>query len=85
MNETKLSKLIRPLTLLLIIAIYTAFACLDGNVGSFNIADTYVELLGQWGMLIMSFYFGGRTAEKMTNLIKSKNTENGTNTTNGQL
>jgi hypothetical protein len=31
----------------------------------------YVELLGQWGMLIMSFYFGGRTLEKIMDM-KSK-------------
>jgi hypothetical protein len=32
----------------------------------------YVELLGQWGMLIMSFYFGGRTLEKIIDLRKPK-------------
>ena len=32
----------------------------------------YVELLGQWGMLIMSFYFGGRTLEKIIDM-RSKN------------
>jgi hypothetical protein len=24
-----------------------------------------VELLGTWGMVVMSFYFGGRTVEKV--------------------
>ena len=28
-------------------------------------ADNFVELLGQWGMLVMSAYFGGRTLEKI--------------------
>jgi hypothetical protein len=27
-------------------------------------------LLGQWGMLIMSFYFGGRTLEKIMDMKK---------------
>ena len=67
-----LTKNIRPATLLIIIVIYTAFACFDGNIGTFNISDNYVNLLGQWGMLIMSFYFGGRTAEKITKSIKEK-------------
>ena len=37
----------------------------------------YVELLGQWGMLIMSFYFGGRTLEKIMDMrtTKSGNTD----------
>jgi len=26
--------------------------------------------LGQWGMLIMSFYFGGRTLEKIIDMKK---------------
>jgi hypothetical protein len=29
-------------------------------------------LLGQWGMLIMSFYFGGRTLEKIIDMKKGK-------------
>ncbi len=32
--------------------------------------QAYVELLGQWGMLIMSFYFGGRTLEKIMEMRK---------------
>jgi len=36
--------------------------------------SNYVELLGQWGMLIMSFYFGGRTLEKIMDM-KSKSGE----------
>ena len=37
-----------------------------------DIADAFVELLGQWGMLVMSFYFGGRTLEKIMDM-KAKN------------
>jgi hypothetical protein len=31
----------------------------------FNIAESYVNLLGQWGMIVMTAYFGGRTVEKV--------------------
>jgi hypothetical protein len=37
-----------------------------------EVNNNYVELLGQWGMLIMSFYFGGRTLEKIIEM-KAKN------------
>jgi hypothetical protein len=40
----------------------------------------YVELLGQWGIIIMSFYFGGRTVEKVADMVerrKTKEIENG--------
>ncbi len=41
-----------------------------------EVNNNYVELLGQWGMLIMSFYFGGRTLEK---IIDMKGKANATN------
>ena len=62
-SDSWLSKNIRPMTLLIILAGYFTFAMMRG----FDI-DThkqYVELLGQWGIIIMSFYFGGRTVEKL--------------------
>jgi hypothetical protein len=69
-SDSWMSKNIRPMTLIFVLGLYSAFAILDGNVGEFNISDAYVSLLGQWGMLIMSFYFGGRTVEKIGNLLK---------------
>lgn len=72
LSDSWLSKNIRPMTLIFILAGYFTFAMMS----AFNL-DTnkaYVELLGQWGMLIMSFYFGGRTLEKIMDM-KSKNKE----------
>lgn len=69
-SDSWLSKNIRPMTLIAILAGYFVFAMMS----AFNM-DTntkYVELLGQWGMLIMSFYFGGRTLEKIIDM-RSKN------------
>lgn len=69
-SDSWLSKNIRPMTLIAILAGYFIFAMMS----AFNL-DTntkYVELLGQWGMLIMSFYFGGRTLEKIIDM-KEKN------------
>jgi len=69
-SDSWLSKNIRPMTLIAILLGYFVFAMMS----AFNM-DTntkYVELLGQWGMLIMSFYFGGRTLEKIIDM-KNKN------------
>jgi hypothetical protein len=57
------SKNIRPMTLAYILSAYLALAVLDGF--GFRVAEAYVTLLGQWGMLVMSAYFGGRTLEKI--------------------
>jgi hypothetical protein len=36
-----------------------------------EVNNNYVELLGNWGIVIMSFYFSGRTLEKVIDM-KSK-------------
>jgi hypothetical protein len=74
-SDSWLSKNIRPMTLIFVLALYSIFSVLDGNVGEFNISDAYVSLLGQWGMLIMSFYFGGRTVEKIGGMVSGFKTK----------
>lgn len=66
MSDSWLSKNIRPMTLLFILGGYFIFAMMSAFDLDTNKA--YVELLGQWGMLIMSFYFGGRTLEKIMDM-----------------
>jgi hypothetical protein len=68
-SDSWLSKNIRPMTLVFILVVYTSFAGL--SAADIEVNNNYVELLGQWGMLIMSFYFGGRTLEKIMDM-KSK-------------
>ncbi|CAB5212471.1 Holin of 3TMs, for gene-transfer release [uncultured Caudovirales phage] len=65
-SDSWLSKNIRPMTLIAILAGYFTFAMLSAFGIDTN--SKYVELLGQWGMLIMSFYFGGRTLEKIIDM-----------------
>ena len=69
-SDSWLSKNIRPMTLIFILAAYFIFAMMSAFGSIAN--ERYVELLGQWGMLIMSFYFGGRTLEKIMDM-KAKN------------
>ena len=67
-SDSWLSKNIRPMTLIAILTGYFVFAMMSAFGVDTN--QRYVELLGQWGMLIMSFYFGGRTLEKILTLTK---------------
>jgi hypothetical protein len=62
-SDSWLSKNIRPMTLVYLLTAFIMMAVLDGY--GFHIAESYVTLLGQWGMLVMSAYFGGRTLEKI--------------------
>jgi uncharacterized membrane protein (DUF106 family) len=69
-SDSWLSKNIRPMTLIAILVGYFVFAMMSAFDLDTN--KTYVELLGQWGMLIMSFYFGGRTLEKIMDMKSRK-------------
>jgi hypothetical protein len=70
MSDSWLSKNIRPMTLIAILTGYFMFALMSAY--GMNAHQAYVELLGQWGMLIMSFYFGGRTLEKIMDMKSRK-------------
>lgn len=70
-SDNWLSKSIRPLTLIFILVMYSLLSISSGF--KFEVTESYVELLGQWGMLIMSFYFGGRTVEKVSQIVKGNN------------
>jgi hypothetical protein len=65
-SDSWLAKNIRPLTLIAIFAGYFLFALMSAYGLDAN--EAYVTLLGQWGMLVMSFYFGGRTLEKIMDM-----------------
>ena len=67
-SDSWLSKNIRPMTLIFILVTYTVFGLM--SAWDIEVNNNYVELLGQWGMLIMSFYFGGRTLEKIVDANK---------------
>jgi hypothetical protein len=69
-TDSFLAKNIRPLTLIFILAAYTFFALM--SMLGHETRGAYVELLGQWGMLVMTAYFGGRSLEKIME-SKSKN------------
>ena len=69
-SDSWLSKNIRPMTLIAILGGYFTFALMSAFGKDTN--ESYVQLLGQWGMLIMSFYFGGRTLEKIIDMKSKK-------------
>jgi hypothetical protein len=71
LSDSWLSKNIRPMTLIFILLGYFTFAMMSAFGMDTN--ESYVQLLGQWGMLIMSFYFGGRTLEKIMDMRSKKN------------
>lgn len=69
-SDSWLSKNIRPMSLVAIFVGYFLFAFMSAF--GYNANEGYVNLLGQWGMLIMSAYFGGKTLENIIAMKSNK-------------
>lgn len=62
-SDSWLSKNVRPLGLVAIFGAYVSFAVMSAFGLSVN--SGYVELLGQWGIIIFGAYYSSRGAEKI--------------------
>jgi hypothetical protein len=69
-SEGWLNKNIRPATLVYLLTTYNLFALMSAFGHQVN--ESYVNLLGQWGMLVMTAYFGGKTVENIMKIKGSK-------------
>jgi hypothetical protein len=72
-SDSWLSKNIRPMALVAIFVAYVVFATMSAFGLAVN-AD-YVELLGQWGIIIFGAYFTSRGAEKIMDMKFNKKGE----------
>ena len=69
-SDSWLSKNIRPLSLVAIFGAYVMFAMMSAF--GYNANPNYVELLGQWGVIIFGAYFTSRGAEKIMDMKSKK-------------
>jgi hypothetical protein len=69
-SDSWLSKNIRPLSLVAIFGAYVTFAMMSAF--GYNANPNYVELLGQWGVIIFGAYFTSRGAEKIQEMRSRK-------------
>ena len=67
-SDSWLSKNIRPMSLIAIFLGYFLFALMSAY--GYNANESYVTLLGNWGMLVFGAYFGARTVEKLADMRK---------------
>ena len=65
-SDSWLAKNIRPATLIFILVAYFFFALM--SMFGWETRGAYVELLGQWGIVVMTAYFGGRSFEKVMSM-----------------
>jgi len=69
-SDSWLSKNIRPMALIAIFVGYFMFAMMSAF--GMNANESYVTLLGNWGMLVFGAYFGSRSFEKITEIRNRK-------------
>jgi Holin of 3TMs, for gene-transfer release len=69
-SDSWLSKNIRPMALVAIFVAYVVFALLSAY--GVNVNQSYVELLGQWGIIIFGAYFTSRGAEKIFDIMRKR-------------
>ena len=64
-SDNKLSKNIRPLSLIYLLGVVSVLSVTDGNVGEFTVGESYVKLFEVLLVVAFGFYFGGRSIEKL--------------------
>ena len=70
-SDSWLSKNIRPMTMIFLVVSTVLIIFMDAGLISFEVKDSYVDLLQLTLITVIGAYFGGRSLEKV------KNTNNG--------
>ncbi len=71
-SEHTITRLVRPLSYIFILALFALMVLFDGNVGSISIKDVYVPVIETLLVTMTIAYFGSRGAEKVTKHFKGK-------------
>lgn len=69
-NEHNITRLVRPVTYALMFLLFIAIVILDGNVGDFEINQSYIPAIESLFTTMTVFYFGSRGLEKMMKTFK---------------
>ena len=64
-SDSWLSKNVRPMTLIFLIVCTMLLIFIDAGAISFNVKDSYVDLLQLVLITVIGAYFGGRSLEKV--------------------
>lgn len=72
-SDSWLSKNIRPSVFIYSLIMITLGMLFDGNIGGFEIKESYVDLMELITGAAVTFYFLGRSAEKITKIVKNGN------------
>ena len=68
LSDNKLSKNIRPLSLIFVTVVFVIISFMDGNVGEFKLNESYIPVYQTHLLSIYGAYFVGRTINKIKRL-----------------
>lgn len=78
-NGNTLSRSIRPLSLVFLLLVVFVLSFTDGNIAfnsfEFTVKEDYIELYKMLLLTAFSFYFGGRSFEKISKTVSNFRTE----------
>lgn len=65
LSDNKLSKNIRPLSLIFVTVVFVIISFMDGNLGEFKLNESYIPVYQTLLLSIYGAYFVGRTITKI--------------------
>ena len=65
LSDNKLSKNIRPISLIFVTVVFVIISFMDGNVGEFKLNESYIPVYQTLLLSIYGAYFVGRTITKI--------------------
>lgn len=69
-NEHIITRLVRPVSYISILALFGFIVLLDGNMGEFAVNTAYIPVIESLLAIMTVAYFGSRGAEKISKSIK---------------
>ena len=69
-NQYVITRLIRPVSFLMMLMMFISIVLFDGNVGEFKINEAYIPVIQSLFSIMVIFYFSSRGIEKISKIIK---------------
>ena len=71
-NQHWMTRLIRPLSMAVMLGLFVVVVLMDGNIGRFSINPDYIPVIETLLQTMIVFYFGARTIDKGVTYFKKK-------------
>ena len=69
-NQYMITRLVRPVSFVLMLLMFISIVLFDGNVGEFTINQAYIPVIQSLFSIMVIFYFSSRGIEKISKIIK---------------